>query len=63
MVEVQVMPKKSPMSLPDSTLNNDDLARSDDELVVSYRAMAEDTEREAEALEWAEALIKDGAES
>jgi hypothetical protein len=57
------MPKKSPMSLPDSTLNNDDPSRSTDELEADYRTMAEDVQREAEALEWAEALIKDGAES
>lgn len=31
------------------------------ELEAGYRAMAEDTEREAEALEWAEALIGDSS--
>ena len=32
---------------------------SDEELEASYRAMAADTERENEALQWAEAMIGD----
>jgi hypothetical protein len=49
----------------DQEFTNDDNARSADQLEAGYRAMAEDTQREAEALEWAEGLIKDdpGAES
>lgn len=30
---------------------------------AGYRAMAEDTEREAEALEWTEAMIGDGSDA
>ena len=33
-----------------------------EDLEAGYRAMAEDEEREAEALEWAEALIEDVAD-
>ena len=32
------------------------------DLEAGYRAMAEDEEREAEALEWAEALVEDVAD-
>ena len=42
----------------------EDLARPhvvNDELADGYRAMAEDAEREREALEWCEALVGDGA--
>lgn len=34
-----------------------------DDLEVAYRQMAEDEAREAEALEWAEALIGDSADA
>jgi predicted CopG family antitoxin len=33
------------------------------ELEAGYRAMAEDTDREVEALEWAEALVGDSADA
>ncbi len=33
---------------------------SDEEIRLGYEAMAADEEREAEALEWSEALIGDG---
>jgi predicted CopG family antitoxin len=41
----------------------EDLARPhvvNDDLLAGYRAMAADTEREREALEWSDALIGDG---
>ena len=57
------MPKQSPMNISHSTPQNDDSARSAADLEAGYRAMAEDAEREAEALEWIEAAIKDGVES
>ena len=44
----------------------EDLARSHvvtDELVSGYQAMAADTEREHEALEWSNALIGDVADA
>lgn len=33
------------------------------EIEAGYRAMAQDADREAQALEWAEALIGDGADA
>ena len=44
----------------------EDLARPhvvNDDLLVGYRAMAADTEREHEALEWSNALIGDSVDA
>jgi prevent-host-death family protein len=47
-------------SLPQDGLRTEPVPSED--LEAGYRAMAEDEEREAEALEWAEALVEDATD-
>ncbi len=49
------------LQVPDT--NHDWSLATEDELAQGYRDMAADKEREAEALEWCEALIGDGFEA
>ena len=49
--------------LQDADTTRDWSLATDEELAQGYRDMAADKEREAEALEWCEALIGDGFEA
>jgi hypothetical protein len=56
-----IVPSEIAQSLVESARN---LANEEDDALLSgYRAMAADTEREAEAMEWSEALIGDSSEA